>query len=1283
VTDCPELGALETSPLPPELRDHVSTCTSCKLVVEVFDAAAGRLDVDDCMRFDALLAARADGTLGRAGKNLLERHLASCETCREVAETLSPTQDADGDQATLPEVDPGSYELGLEVARGGMGRVIAARDLRIGRPIAIKELLGRSPQLAARFEREARVTARLQHPGIVPIYEIGKWPDGTPFYSMRMVDGRMLVEAIDSAKSLTARLSLLPAVIAATEAVAFAHSRRVIHRDLTPSNILVGAYGETVVIDWGLAKDLADTTDEDHEALPENSSERLTGAGAVIGTATYMPPEQAHAVPVDERADVYALGAILYHLCAGGPPYRAKTARELLRAVKTAPPPPIDEVQPGTPRDLVSIITKAMARDPDARYPSARELAEELKRFQTGRLVEAHVYSRYELFKRFLRRNRAVVTATALAVLIGVVFGTLAVKSIIERGETARNTVRDLIQEKGRIELLGGNPQRALAYLNEAQKRGAKSADLSFLIGSALHGLATPLRTLDCGGSNVRGIAFDRTGTYVAAACHEVAKVWRVTGKDEVELAKFEGDETGFDGVKFSADGKLVATWGESGVARVWNLADGKLVATLDHAKQQGVPTEINRLTFTPDALRIATTASDGSAIVWDVASQKPLRTLSPGKALVRSLASLYGYLSSDGKRLYAMTPDGNGYGWDVETGASLGERQHGSVAIGGDISPDDAYGASCGTDGRIRIWDLEHGVLAHQFAAHSETVWKCIFSADSQLVLSGGEDGRANVYDVESGVVIQSVEPGDIVIDADISKDGRRFSTTGMNGRVKVWDTRSGALVANLDSMRGRLARFAPDGEHFVVSRGDGRLQIWRLDLPAELRTPTAVEIGNGGAHAAFAATGFQARLEVRDLATQRAVSTVTDLAAPFAIAESAPFVAGSRAGAIRVVDLTGATQPRTIAIDRSPSKLQLSADGRRLALEFAGAAPQVWDVGSAQQVAVLKGAVSARLSQRGNRAIAWTPGQRPVIWDVDAKTAGATLATGDNYEVIGLAHVGKRAVTREDAETAKKVRLWDAETGALIAERLDNSSVVTFDPKHELITTIDVSHVVTVWSTVDGSVKYSFLGEQPLLQASVQPNGTFVAAIAEHGKVALLMSATDGRILARWPLDHPKSEISEVDGYKAPAGTVTWSADGGTVISRSGAVGTWRVANKYTLKEQQELVRHNVPWRIDEEGKLEWISVTLNGTVVREEEPQPGVRVQVVFRAPPDLGVADVNWSSSKNRMQVKDAITNDRGEFTIKNLRPGEYTFTVGETKVTRYVGPEDEPITIELP
>ncbi|MBA3503773.1 MAG: protein kinase, partial [Deltaproteobacteria bacterium] len=919
MNECPELGVLEVNPLPPELRDHISSCNSCKLVLEVFDAAAGRLDVDDCISFDALLAARADGTLGRAGKNLLERHLASCEACREVAETLSPTQDADGDQESLPQVDPASYALGLEVARGGMGRVIAARDLRIGRPIAIKELLGRTPQLAARFEREARVTARLQHPGIVPIYEIGKWPDGTPFYSMRMVDGRMLGEAIDSAKTLPARLALLPAVIAATEAVAFAHAKRVIHRDLTPSNILVGAYGETVVIDWGLAKDLADGThedDTDDSPAAETSNERLTGVGAVIGTATYMPPEQAHAIPVDERADVYALGAILYHVLAGAPPYRAKTSKELLRAVKTAPPRPIERVQPGTPRDLVSIITKAMARDPDARYPSARELAEELKRFQTGRLVEAHVYSRFELVKRFLARHRAAVTVTVLALAISLSFGTVAVRKIIRSGKEARETVRELTLEKGRIELLAGNTQRGLAYVWNVYQSGDNSPTLEFLLGNALRGLSTSEYTLDCGtNGSARGLAFDRSAKLVAAGCHEVTKVWRIA--DGKVVASFETGDAGYDGVLFSVDGKLLATWGESGIARIWDLATGKIVATLDHnsaekqraagaAEKDLTRSEINRASFSPDATQLATTGADGIALIWNVAKQElAVPPVIGSAAILADHRALYGGFSPDGKRLYTMSPDGLGAGWDAKTGKNLGHIEHGSQTIGGDLSLTGDQAVSCGQDGRVRIWNLEgSGELLHQFEGHTAPVWKCVFSPDGNFVLTGGHDGRANVYDLTEGRLLTTVDHGDIVINAGISPDGRRFATTGLAGRVRLWDTHTGALVANLDTVKGKDARFA-DNEHLVAARGDGRIEIFRLEPPAHLDVPGSAEVGFAGTQLVYGETATATSISIRDL-TNRPNDTARDMSGPFAVAKGAPFVAGMRGTGVRILDLT-----------------------------------------------------------------------------------------------------------------------------------------------------------------------------------------------------------------------------------------------------------------------------------------------------------------------------------------------------------------------------------------
>jgi eukaryotic-like serine/threonine-protein kinase len=320
----------------------------------------------------------------------------------------------------LPTVERENYELLGQIAVGGIGRILRAREERLGRPVAIKELLGQaSPVIEARFVREALITARLQHPSIIPIYEAGRWPTGELFYAMKLVDGRSLAEVLEG-RGFAQRLELLPHVLAVAEAVAYAHSRHILHRDLKPANILVGEFGETLVIDWGLAKDLSEYQVPpvaglapsrgpafDSYSREDAASESLTMQGAVIGTPAYMPPEQAAGRAVDERADVYALGAILYHVLAGCPPYEGGSPMDVVRRVLTGPPTALHQQQRGIAQDLSTIVEKAMARSPLSRYPTALELADDLRRFQTGQIVGAHVYSSRELLRRFAYRHRA------------------------------------------------------------------------------------------------------------------------------------------------------------------------------------------------------------------------------------------------------------------------------------------------------------------------------------------------------------------------------------------------------------------------------------------------------------------------------------------------------------------------------------------------------------------------------------------------------------------------------------------------------------------------------------------------------------------------------------------------------------------------------------------------------------------------------------------------------------------------------------------------------------
>jgi serine/threonine protein kinase len=314
--------------------------------------------------------------------------------------------------AAPPATGNDRYVLEREIGSGGMGRVFAARDLRLSRPVAIKMLRVRDAALAARFEREVRLAARLQHPGVVPVYDAGFWPSGEPYLVMKLVLGQSLARVIRDADTAADRLALLPHVLTAAEAVAYAHDQGIVHRDLKPINIVVGAFGETIVLDWGLAKDLRAVASDDPEAPALATPPGDTAAGAVLGTPSYMSPEQAAGRAVDARADVYALGAILHHVLAGAAPE--------LRADAAGGPPtlvPLAALEPRLPPDLLAVVAKALAADPQARYATAFELAEDLKRFQAGQLVAARRYSPLALAARFAARHPVAAIASAAAAL--------------------------------------------------------------------------------------------------------------------------------------------------------------------------------------------------------------------------------------------------------------------------------------------------------------------------------------------------------------------------------------------------------------------------------------------------------------------------------------------------------------------------------------------------------------------------------------------------------------------------------------------------------------------------------------------------------------------------------------------------------------------------------------------------------------------------------------------------------------------------------------------------
>jgi WD40 repeat protein/tetratricopeptide (TPR) repeat protein/tRNA A-37 threonylcarbamoyl transferase component Bud32 len=1008
----------------------------------------------------------------------------------------APTARGEGTPPSRPSV-PG-YDILREVGRGGMGVVYLARQERLRRPVALKMILaGRhaGAEAVARFLREAEAVAAVQHPNIVQIYEVGE-ADGLPFLALEYVGGGSL-EARLAGKPLPPRAAAQLARTLA-QAMHHAHQAGVVHRDLKPANILLSAAGKApdAGSGWDSQAVLAATpkvTDFGLAKLLVAGGEGLTRTNELLGTPSYMAPEQTTGKdPVGPPADVYALGALLYYLLTGRPPFLADTPWATLLQVQHEEPVSPSRLQSRAPRDLVTICLKCLRKEPHKRYASAAALADDLQAYLDGRPITARPVGRVERAWRWCRRNPALGAATA-AVVLALVLGTV-VSTVYGIRSAVNAEQAQLAQERAER-----------AQVEEARQREVAERHLDFN-----HFLLAYREWLDF---NVV-----RAEELVAARQPPADSPWEwgyLRRLCQAELLKLGGHEEHVRAVAFSSDGRRLATstgiWkgnppdptGERGsrfpgVVRVWDAATGELLW-----QGSGHTGSVLSVAFSPDGRRLASASWDRTVRLWDVSTGRVERVLEGHQDRVQAVA-----YSPDGRHVASADWGGTVRLWDAATGRQVRTwRGFNALVFGLAFGPDGQLAAGS-QDGTIKVWELTGGqpesappVRARLLAP--APVYALAVSPEGRRLAAGCLDHTVRVW--ERAQPDRPFDPersfdyhghSSPVRAAAFSPDGRVLASSDEYGALRLWEARRGRAVATLRGHSGDIfgLAFSPDGRRLASASQDRTAKVWDLttDQESHMLGPCAGGLSSRVQSVAFSPDGRWLALSDEKL-PDGATKVLT------------------------VYDRESGDRQRLAGHTGWVSSVAFRPDGRLLASGSADGTVRLWGgadwkflrqlAGHGKAVAHVAFGPDGRLASAGadGTVCVWDPDTGRELQKLDGP-AGAVLAAAfaaDGRQVLAVS--GDGSVTAWDAATGRRAGTLNPHAGPVsrVAFSADGGRLACWGPANDL-------RVWDVAAVAQGKV--AALAEGPLrghkdavTALAFSPDGERLASAGDEGTVKL----------------------------------------------------------------------------------------------------------------------------------------------------------------------------------